>query len=515
MTIPDALSAALSSLYALEHAIGSGGMATVYLARDIKHNRQVAVKVMQPELAASIGVERFLKEIEIAAQLNHPHVLPLLDSGTKNDVLYYTMPFVNGESLRGLLNSKGQLEFTVAFEIAEEVADALSYAHRQGVLHRDIKPENILLSEGHAVVADFGIAKAISTAGGSQLTRTGFPLGTPGYMSPEQAAGSTRLDERTDVFSLACVVYECVVGETPGFWPTDEAVRLGRFLDATKAHREKLDRLPGSVEQALTKAMSLSPQQRFGSPTELVAALGRPDQRRRKFRDAEVTQILQRAADMQDEKATDEGALSLGAVQQIAAQVDIPPDRVREAAQAMEFQGPKTTATGIFGIGTKIDLERVVDREIQEAEYESVLEEIRLVMGEVGRINPTLGRSLSWNSLSFQNTIEGSGRLTHVMVSPRSGKTKIRITEAGGAHTAIFSATTVIGGILGTSLAGAIGIGGIFIAPAVAVAAGASYVASRTVFRRLIMKRQQVLTALLDRLSSDVAEGGPSASNEP
>ncbi len=506
MTIPDTLAAALAELYTLERVVGRGGMATVYLARDIKHNRQVAVKVLRPDLAASLGVDRFLKEIEIAARLNHPHVLPLLDSGTSNEVLYYTMPFVNGESLRGLLNREGLLESAMALEVTEEVADALNYAHRQGVLHRDIKPENILLSEGHAVVADFGIAKAISTAGGDELTRTGFPLGTPGYMSPEQAAGNTRLDERTDVFSLACVFYEMMVGETPGLWPTDEAVKLGRFIDAPQEHRERLDRLPGSVEQALTEAMAMSPAKRFGSPAELVRALGAQSAGQRKYEDREVKEILQRAADMQAERPTEDGALSLGAVQQIAAQVDIAPERVREAAGALDKPRVDELRGGIFGVSTKIDLERVIQWEIHEEEYESVLEEIRSVMGEVGRINPTLGKSLSWNSLSFQNTLEGSGRLTHVMVSPRGGKTKVRITEAGGAHTAVFAGTTVIGGILGTTLAGAVGIGGILVAPAVAVCAGVSYFTSRTVFGRLIRKRQRVLNGLLDRLSVHISE---------
>lgn len=514
MTIPNTIASALSSLYTLERVIGRGGMATVYLARDIKHHRQVAIKVMRPELAASLGVERFLKEIEIAAQLNHPHVLPLLDSGTTNDLLFYTMPFVNGESLRSLLNRKGTLEITLALEIAAEVADALGYAHRQGVLHRDIKPENILLSEGHAVVADFGIAKAISTAGGDQITRTGFPLGTPGYMSPEQAAGSTRLDERTDVFSLACVFYEMIIGETPGLWPTDEAVRLGRFLDAPANHRDVLDRLPGSVEQGLTRAMSMSPQQRFASPLELIKALGLPEERRRKYKTDEVSEIVKLAADKQNARPTEEGALSLGAVQQIAAQLDIAPDRIREAAQALEVRDAAMEKGGIFGVGTKIDLERVVDHEIHEDEYESVLEEIRSAMGEVGRINPTLGKSLSWNSLSFQNTLEGSGRLTHIMVSPRGGKTKIRITEAGGAHTAVFAATTVIGGILGTSLAGAIGIGGILVAPAVAIAGGTSYLVSRTVFQRLITRRHNVLRTLLDRLSVHITDVGSRTGDE-
>jgi hypothetical protein len=179
---------------------------------------------------------------------------------------------------------------------------------------------------------------------------------------------------------------------------------------------------------------------------------------------------------------------------------------VREAAGDLDKTGVEEQRGGIFGVSTKIDLERVIQWEIHEKEYESVLEEIRSVMGEVGRINPTLGKSLSWNSLSFQNTLEGSGRLTHVMVSPRGGKTKVRITEAGGAHTAVFAGTTVIGGILGTTLAGAVGIGGILVAPAVAVCAGVSYFASRTVFGRLIRKRQRVLNGLLDRLSVHISE---------
>ncbi len=256
----------------------------------------------------------------------------------------------------------------MALEVTEEVADALNYAHRQGVLHRDIKPENILLSEGHAVVADFGIAKAISTAGGDELTRTGFPLGTPGYMSPEQAAGNTRLDERTDVFSLACVFYEMMVGETPGLWPTDAAVKLGRFIDAPQEHRERLDRLPGSVEQALTKAMAMSPAKRFGSPAELVRALGAQSTGQRKYEDREVKEILQRAADMQAERPTEDGALSLGAVQQIAAQVDIAPERVREAAGDLDKTGVEEQRGGIFGVSTKIDLERVIQWEIHEKE---------------------------------------------------------------------------------------------------------------------------------------------------
>ncbi|UCD23360.1 MAG: serine/threonine protein kinase, partial [Gemmatimonadota bacterium] len=194
-TTLEAIQSAIGDTYRIEREIGRGGMATVYLAEDLKHHRKVAVKVLRPELAEALGGDRFLQEIEIAAGLTHPHILPLHDSCDTGGCLHYVMPFVDGESLRGLLNRSRTLDPEQALQLTEQVASALTYAHRLGVVHRDIKPENILLSEGHAVVADFGIAKAISNAGGVQLTRTGFPVGTPGYMSPEQAVGRTDLDE--------------------------------------------------------------------------------------------------------------------------------------------------------------------------------------------------------------------------------------------------------------------------------------------------------------------------------
>ena len=197
--IPAHLSAALAGRYEPLREIGRGGMATVYLATDLRHNRDVAVKVLKPDLRASIGVDRFLREIAIAAKLNHPHILPLLDSGDSDGVLHYVMPYVEGETLRGWINREGRLKLASATRIVRETADALDYAHRQGVVHRDIKPENILLSDGHAVVADFGIAKAIFSAVEGNLTRTGFPIGTPGYMSPEQAAGRADLEDRKSV----------------------------------------------------------------------------------------------------------------------------------------------------------------------------------------------------------------------------------------------------------------------------------------------------------------------------
>src|SRR5918995_4466832 len=211
------VSAALADRYVLERELGHGGMATVYLALDLKLQRKAAIKVLRPELAASLGNDRFLREIEIAARLSHPHILPLHDSGEAGGHLYYAMPYVEGESLRQKLEREGQLPIEEVIAIARAVASALSHAHRQGVVHRDIKPENILLARGndglaaHALVADFGIARALDAAGGERLTETGLALGTPAYMSPEQASGD-QVDARSDLYSLACVLYEMLAG---------------------------------------------------------------------------------------------------------------------------------------------------------------------------------------------------------------------------------------------------------------------------------------------------------------
>ncbi len=321
--IPEALKASLAVRYDLEREIGRGGMATVYLASDVKHSRNVAVKVMRPDLAASLGSDRFLREIEIVARLQHPHVLMLIDSGEMDGFLYYVMPFVDGESLRDRLVREKRLDHTVAIALVKQVADALGYAHRNGVVHRDIKPENILFSQGHPVVADFGIAKAISTAGPEHLTRTGFPIGTPGYMSPEQAAGSMDLDAKTDVYSLAAVFYEMVIGEPLGTWVTDDCVELLRLVDAPPDHRKRLDSMPGSVEQALVRGLALRPRYRFETPGEIADALD--SSRSRKYRPTEAKEILRRAADREAAApVTEPGALSLAGVARIGAEVGIP-----------------------------------------------------------------------------------------------------------------------------------------------------------------------------------------------
>src|SRR5256712_1950864 len=218
------LQSALGDRFAIERELGRGGMATVDLARDLRHGRPVAIKVLKPDLAAALGPERFLREIEIAAGLNHPHILPLHDSGEAGGFLYYVMPFVEGESLRGRLNRERQLPLEDTLQITREVADALSYAHSHDVVHRDIKPENILLQAGHAVVSDFGIARAITAAAGENLTATGVVVGTPAYMSPEQASGQSRIDGRAGIYAPGCTLYEMLAGDPAFLASTPQAV---------------------------------------------------------------------------------------------------------------------------------------------------------------------------------------------------------------------------------------------------------------------------------------------------
>src|SRR5207245_1504333 len=231
--MPDPLAALLASLaqhYTIEREAGVGGMATVYVARDLKHDRHVALKVLKPELAALLGIERFLSEIRVTAHLQHPHILPLFDSGQAAGLIYYVMPHVEGESLRQRLAREKQLPLETAIEITRAVASALDYAHRHGVIHRDIKPENILFQDGQAVVADFGIALALSAAGGSRLTETGLSLGTPQYVSPEQATGDRTLDARSGTHSLASVLYDMLAGEPPHTGPPVRSASWSRAL---------------------------------------------------------------------------------------------------------------------------------------------------------------------------------------------------------------------------------------------------------------------------------------------
>src|SRR5688572_1945565 len=269
----DRLREALSDSYTIDRELGRGGMATVYLAQDGKHERLVALKVLHPDLAASLGPERFLREIKLAARLNHPHILPLHDSGDADGFLYYVMPYVEGESLRERLDRQQSLAVDEAVHHGRAIASALDYAHRQGIVHRDIKPENIMLYEGEAMVMDFGIAKAVSAAGPETLTQTGMMVGTPAYVSPEQAAGETNLDGKSDQYSLACVVYEMLSGERPFTGPTPQAVMAKRFTDNIPSIRSVRSTVPETVEKALAKAMAIDANARFKTAALFAQAL--------------------------------------------------------------------------------------------------------------------------------------------------------------------------------------------------------------------------------------------------
>jgi eukaryotic-like serine/threonine-protein kinase len=267
------LQAALADRYRLDREVGAGGMATVYLAQDIRHARRVALKVLRPELAAVIGAERFLAEIQLTANLQHPHILPLFDSGEADGYLFYVMPFVEGETLRDRLTREKQLAVPEALRIAEEVASALDYAHRHGVVHRDIKPENILLHDGSALVADFGIALAASKAGGARMTETGMSLGTPHYMSPEQAMGEREITARSDVYALGCVLYEMLTGEPPFTGATAQAVVARVVTEAPRPLHAQRHTIPAHVEAAVLTALEKLPADRFASAADFAAAL--------------------------------------------------------------------------------------------------------------------------------------------------------------------------------------------------------------------------------------------------
>jgi hypothetical protein len=555
--IPDELAGALAGRYRLQGELGRGGMATVYLADDLKHHREVAIKVLRADLAASLGAERFLKEIEIAARLTHPHILPLHDSGEAGGFLYYVMPHIEGGSLRQVLERERRLPVERALGIAGFVADALGYAHRMGVLHRDIKPENILFSQGHPVVADFGIAKAISTAGVTNLTRTGFPLGTPGYMSPEQAAGLTDLDARTDVYSLAAVVYEMLVGQTPGHWPSEEAVRTGRLLEAPATHRAALRELPGRVEAALVHAFAIRSEQRTESPSALIEELRggaaapveapRAEPHRR-FSEGEVQEIVRRAAELEVSSPTARGALTIGGIQQVAAEALIPAERVKEAAAALEGRAASPSAnvgipvragdsadplrgrahwigpSGVvregmpdtagqraarlwFGAPTYLLFERVVAGEVPEQEFPALVEVMRSEMGQVGQ-GGQLGRSFSWTTVRSGS---GTGRDVQVLVSVRGGATRISVRENLGQY-----AGAIFGGIGGGVGGGGFGVvmgvlAGALHTPAAALVAvplwlGAVFAGSRSIYYHMIKGRRGQLAKLTDELTALAAE---------
>jgi len=275
-SLADRLATALAERYTIEREIARGGMATVYLARDVRHDRRVAIKVLREEVAAAVGADRFLAEIRVTASLQHPHILPLFDSGKANGLLWYAMPFVEGETLRSRLVREGQLPIAEAVRLAREIAEALDHAHVRGIVHRDVKPENVLLRDGHALVADFGIALALEQAGGERLTRTGLTLGTPQYMAPEQAAGERALDARVDVYALGAVLHEMLAGEPPFAAPTRQAVVRRMMHETPPALTARRPDVAPFVDSAVRRALAKHPSDRFPSTAAFAASLAVP-----------------------------------------------------------------------------------------------------------------------------------------------------------------------------------------------------------------------------------------------
>ena len=513
-TIPTPLTNALAGRYDLRSILGTGGMATVYMAFDRKHDRDVAVKVLRPEIASSLGAERFLSEIQTVARLTHPHILPLHDSGEAEGFVYYVSPFIDGGSLRDRLEASGRCPVEQALATAAPIADALSYAHRKGVFHRDIKPENILFSQGHPIVADFGIAKAVSTASGRNLTRTGVALGTPGYMSPEQAAGFHDLDERTDVYSLAVVVYEMIVGEIPGRWPSEDSVRAGRFLEANPAHRARLGAAGGTVEGALVRALAVRPDQRTATPDALMNELRGSAVPKRRYRPDEIDEIMKRAGELELSTPSQTGAMTIGGVEQVAIEAGFDPKLVRSAAASLT---PRATGPApvpiepprrniIVGGPTRIVFERAINGELAEADFPVVVDEVRRVLQNAGQVSQ-FGRSFSWTA----SPSSAGRRDLEVAVSVRGGQTRVVVQEGLG---------NLVGGLFGGLLGGA---GGGGMGPLIGITAGALhrpgalafiipawivtvFASARTLYYYASRRRQRRLEYLIDRLSSTIRE---------
>jgi serine/threonine protein kinase/Tfp pilus assembly protein PilF len=361
------LAPALAGRYTLERELGRGGMATVWLADDLKHHRKVAIKVLRPELGALLGADRFAREIRIAAGLNHPHILPLHDSGLvptsggEGDLLYYVMPFVAGDSLRRRLAREGPLPVDEAIRLIRQVAAALHHAHLQGVIHRDIKPENILLHEGEAMVADFGIALAAGAAGDDRLTQAGLMVGTPEYMSPEQAAAERELDARSDVYSLACVLYEVLAGEPPHLGASARIVITKRFTEPVPRVRRLRPAVPVAVEQALMRALAIDPGERFPTAAAFAEALAAfpagPVGSRAPS--VAVLPFHNLSADPENEFFTD------GITEDVIAQLSkIRSLKVISRASVMGF---KRREQGLREIGATLDVETLLDGSVRRA----------------------------------------------------------------------------------------------------------------------------------------------------
>ena len=444
------------------------------------------------------------------------------------------MPFIAGGSLRQRLDHTGAMEATEALALVAPVQDALAYAHRMGVLHRDIKPENILFSEGHPVVADFGIAKAISVASDKTITRTGLALGTPGYMSPEQAAGFRDVTERTDVYSLAVVTYEMLVGEIPGCWPGEESVRAGRFLEAVPAHGSRLAALGPAVEGALVRGLAVRQDQRTPTAAQFLSELrGVPEasaptvshsvaprasmvpdlETHRRFRPTEVDEIVKRAAELEVSRPTMGGAMTLGGVESVAREAGIPTELVRVAAEELT-QRPRAAAgvalrpverSILAGGPSRIVYERVVSGRLAESDFPLVVDEIRGALRNAGQVSQ-LGQSFSWTT---RHRSGRSRRDVEVVVAVRGNTTRITVQESLGQLMG-----AVFGGIVG-------GAGGGGMGPIIGITVGAlhtpaaipiilplwlatTYSVARAVYHYSTKRRERELSELTDRLERTV-----------
>ncbi len=349
----DRLNQALSGRYALERPIGQGGMATVYLADDLKHHRKVAIKVLRPDIASSIGGGRFEREVAVAARLNHPHIVALYDSGEAAGQLYYVMPWIRGESLRQRLDREGQLPIAEALGIIRNAASALTHAHAQGLVHRDIKPENILLHEGEAMVTDFGIALVANAGTDGRLTTVGMAIGTPYYMSPEQAAGEQVLDARSDIYSLACVLYELLAGEPPFTGGTVQAIIARRFSGEVPSVRRLRASVPPAIDAAMQRAMSSAPSDRFATCAEFVQAFDAPAPAPTRARSVAVLPFLNLSQDAENEYFAD------GITEDVIAQLSkIRNLKVISRSSAMRFKKREATLReigGTLGVATLLD----------------------------------------------------------------------------------------------------------------------------------------------------------------
>jgi TolB-like protein len=352
------LRAALADRYAINREIGRGGMATVYVAQDLKHRRPVAIKLLRPELAAALGPDRFLREIEIAAGLNHPHILPLYDSGDAGGLLYYVMPFVDGENLRGRLEREKHIPLDDALRITREVADALHYAHGQGLVHRDVKPENVLFVTGHAVLSDFGIARAVTAAAGERLTQTGVGVGTPSYMSPEQAFGEAELGPSSDVYSLGCVLYEMLASRPPFTGASAQAILAQSVSSQPPPLAEGA---PDWIAQVVRRALAKEPRDRFATAAELSLALHTPApaQSGSGVKSIAVLPFVNMSADPENEYFTDGIAEEI-----INALTKVQALRVAARTSAFAFKGKNQD---VRKVGEQLSVSTVLEGSVRKA----------------------------------------------------------------------------------------------------------------------------------------------------